>query len=259
MTRINHFLILKELVKLARQQNQIPVQIASLISVHQYLTLYKLFQRYVPKGSKVLDWGTGIGHFSYFLCRSGYKATGFSILEGLIFKSWIKDYPYKFVHQSAKEPVKLPFKRDSFEGVASVGVLEHVQEFGGNEIASLNEIKRILKPGGFFICYHCPNRLSWIEYLGKIITKKFHHNFRYTKAEINMLNLKTGFQLLEVGKYGILPRNSLGRLPNRLAYSEIFARFYDILDHLLSFIFAPFCQNYYFIAKKPQTTRSDKN
>ena len=242
--------ISRELVTLAQKDNKKSLpQIGSLVSSHQYLPLYKLFKKYVPKSSKVLDWGTGIGHFSYFLCRSGYKTVGFS-LEDFSFEPWLKGFTYKFVRGKTDEPTKLPFTNNSFGAVASVGVLEHVREFGGDEIASMKEIARILKPKGLFICYHLPNRYSWIEYLGKLLTQKFHHDYRFTFSDINQLADKTGFTIMESGRYGILPRNSLGNLPANLAFSITLAYFWDTLDNILSFIFSPICQNYFLIAQK---------
>lgn len=34
---------------------------------------------------------------------------------------------------------------------------------GGEELASLAEIRRILKPGGLFFCYHFPQKSGWVE------------------------------------------------------------------------------------------------
>ena len=172
-------------------------------------------------------------------------------MEDFIFKDWLKGYPqYKFVKGRINEPTLLPFKNSSFDCVVSVGVLEHVHEFGGNEGGSMKEIARILKNKGLFICYHLPNRYSAIEYLGKWLTNKFHHQYRFTFSDIKKLTAATGFILLEKGRYGFLPRNSLGRLPKRLAYSKALANFWDILDNILSLIFSPFCQNYFFVVRK---------
>ena len=54
------------------------LQFGSLIGAHQYFRLYRVLLRHTPRGSKVLDWGCGNGHFSYALVRLGYKAVGFS-------------------------------------------------------------------------------------------------------------------------------------------------------------------------------------
>jgi Methyltransferase domain len=62
----------------------------------------------------------------------------------------------------------------SFEAVISASVLEHVRETGGNEEANLREIFRILKPGE--------------------------------------LCRQTGYELLEMQRYGALPRNTWNEL-----------------------------------------------
>lgn len=246
-------MISEELVKLANEGKGDFTQIRSLTSAHQYLLLYKLFRKFVPSGSKILDWGTGNGHFSYFLCRSGYKTVGFS-MEDFTFKDWLKSYPdYKFVKGQTNKPVELPFKNHSFDCVVSVGVLEHVREFGGNELGSMKEISRILKPNGIFICYHLPNYYSINEFLGKLLTNKFHHQFRFTKKDIEKLTKNGGFKLIEIGRYGLLPRNSFAKLPFILRLSKSLTFFWDTLDKFLIFIFSPLCQNYFFVAKKDTT------
>lgn len=242
-------MISKELVTLAKKMGGNYAQISSLVSAEQYLLLYKLFEKYVSKQSKVLDWGAGNGHFSYFLCRKNYQATGFS-MEDFTFKDWLKNYKYKFVKGNIHKPSKLPFKKNTFDCVVSVGVLEHVREFGGNQLNSMSEIFRILKVNGLFICFHLPNYYSLNEFLGKLLTNKFHHQYRFTKKDIEKLTKFSGLKIIEIGRYGFLPRNSFARLPSYLKLSRSLALFWNLLDKLFSFIFSPFCQNYFFVAKK---------
>lgn len=243
-------MISEELVSLANQKTGNFAQIKSLAAAHQYLLLYKLLQQFVPKESKVLDWGSGNGHFSYFLCRSGYQATGFS-MEDFSFKKWLKAYPdYQFVRGQPQQPVKLPFKNNQFDAVVSVGVLEHVHEFGGNQLGSMKEIFRILKKNGVFICYHLPNYYSLNELLGKLLTKRYHHQYRFTSSDIKKLVKNSNFKLIKLDRYGFLPRNSLSKLPKSVRSSYSFAFFWDTIDKFFSLILSPFCQNYFFVAKK---------
>ena len=171
-------------------------------------------------------------------------------MENFTFRTWLKNYHYKFVKGRVDEPILLPFKDNFFDAVASVGVLEHVWEFGGNATASMREIARVLRPQGIFICYHLPNYYSLIEYLGKLLTNKFHHKKRFKSKDIKKLAEATGFELMAIGRYGFLPRNSLGKLPNSLKFSKIIATIYDNLDNILSLVFSPFCQNYFFVARR---------
>lgn len=251
MSRPSGETILAELVE---RSNGYPdhslLQFGSLLSAHQYRALYDQVRRHVPEGAEVLDWGAGNGHFSYFLQRSGYRASGFSLLDGA-FVRWLPHPQYAFTQGDPADPVRLPFSDASFDGVASVGVLEHVRETGGNEALSLREIARVLRPGGTFLCYHFPNRWSWIDWVARRVPGKHHHEFRYRRGDIAALAAGAGLTLLGVRRYGLLPRNFGYRLPTVLRRSRTLARFWDGLDSLLAVPFSAFAQNYSFVARKP--------
>lgn len=250
--------ILDELVEHAEQHPEHAlIQFRSLVTAHQYLKLYRLFRRYVPKGSKVLDWGAGNGHFSYFLQRSGYATTGYSIDEDFVL--WLPSQAYSAVSGKPADPVTLPFADASFDAVSSVGVLEHVREFNGDEGESLREISRILKPGGTFVCFHFPNKFSWIDFVGRHFLNGHHHEFKYTRNEVRKLVSDAGLELLEVRRYAILPRNAWHLLPHRVRGSKLIARIYDAFDAGIGLLLSPICQNHLFVARMPENEwRSSK-
>ena len=241
--------VICELMGLADEAGRDLRQFRSRPGAHQYLRLYRLFEKYVAPGCEVLDWGAGNGHFCYYLVRAGYKVSGFS-LKPCSFERWLPRGSYRVVQGDPSEPAALPFADGSFEAVASVGVLEHVRDSGGNELASLREIRRILKPGGHFVCYHLPNRYSLIEAASRRVPGKYHHRHRFTHRNVRALARAAGLELIESSRYGFLPRHSWNGLPPALRRARSLARLWDGTDVILSTIFSPLCQNYFFVARK---------
>lgn len=242
--------IMSDLITLAEQDAATDLlQFRSLVGAHQYLCLYQLCAKYLAEGSQVLDWGCGNGHFAYFLIYQGHRCSGFSFADFSL-RQTLVDQGLQFRQGSSEEPVKLPYPDGQFDAVVSVGVLEHVRESQGDEAASMEEIYRILKPQGHFICYHFPNQHSWIELISARIPNKHHHLYRYTQNDIETLCQKANLKLLEVNRYGLLPRNLFGRLPNALAQNRWMALIWDACDGALGQLFSGICQNYYFVAQK---------
>jgi SAM-dependent methyltransferase len=242
--------ILANLAMLARRGEAELSQFGSLASAYQYRRLYRLCRRWLAPGSQVLDWGAGNGHFSYFLSRAGYRATGYSF-SPFLYERWLADPAYRFVRAEDHEPVKLPFTDASFDAVASIGVLEHVRETGGAEAQSLAEIARVLRPGGVFVAYHFPNRDSWIDRAAKRVPGKHHHLYRYTRDDIAGLLRDADLTLLETGRYALLPRNTLHRLLGPFRDARWAAEMWDGLDGVLGTLAAPIVQNHYFVARRP--------
>lgn len=220
----------------------------NFFSASQYIPAYQWILNNVPKTARILDWGCGTGHFSDFLVNYGYDVTpyGFDMPELLEFSN--PKALSKFV--KANESTILPFKNNSFDIVLSIGVLEHVREFGGTEIDSLKEINRILDRDGIFFCYHLPNQKSWIEVLSSLINK-WHHEYRYSKIQIAEMVHQSGFQLDTCYSYGFLPRNIFGKnyflnMISKAIPNKALELIDDSLERLIRFA----NQNWLFVAKK---------
>ncbi len=221
----------------------------SLVSADQYRRHYYKIAKYVAPGSKVLDWGCGAGHFSFGLSKLGFKTSGYGFYDFEL-RPHIPDN-YEFTMGSFDDPVTIPYPVGHFDAVVSVGVLEHVRETGGNELGSMKEVERILRPGGHFLCFHFPNRLSLMEQLNVALKAVHHHTYKYDRENIELLCRQSGLELLEVRRYGALPRNVWNRLPERYRNSKAIARAYNLADDLLAFPLSVICQNYLFVARKP--------
>ncbi len=242
--------IIWELIKIQEQDHHCNLrQFRSLVSAHQYTLLYQTLRKYIPTGKTVLDWGCGNGHFSYFLLKSGYQTVGFSF-DDFYFRRYFDSQNYEFELGNYAHPQLISATTGKFDAVVSVGVLEHVRETSGSEIDSLQEISRILKPGGYFICYHFPNQFSLIEAIASQIPGKHHHRYRYTQAQIKTLCQQTQFALLEIQRYGLLPRNFWELGPKFGRNSRLIAALWNYSDNLLKYPFSLLCQNYMFVAQK---------
>ena len=221
-------------------------QFRSRACAQQYRLPYAQTQEFLREPRRVLDWGCGNGHFSYFLWQAGHRVDSYAFGAPSPMIRHLQERSERPVTYSAgieSEPVKLPYADGTFDAVFSIGVLEHVREFGGNELENLQEIGRVLRPDGLFFCFHFPNRLSWIEALTKVFRSRFHHACRYTKKDILCVAHAAGFRVLEMHRYNALPRNVFTSFPVG-TQSRWLARGVDIFDSALSWALNPFCQNY---------------
>ena len=227
-------------------------QFQSLPSANQYRKLYELTEAHVPleSGASVLDWGCGRGHFTSYLLRRGYRVTAYSLEDAPELFALLPDEERRrLTFVRGTEATALPFADASFTAAFSVGVLEHVREYGGSEEASLRELHRVLRPGGRLLVYHFPNRFSYIEALARVLHADSHEH-RFTKKEIARLTNATGFTVRELRRYAFLPRNSFNRLPASLRSSQRIATVVNGVDRVLERVFSPLTQNYYFVAQR---------
>jgi len=109
------------------------------------------------ENSIAIDIGFGTGGFSLALARKIAFICNFDISLNAIRNFWIKinDNKVSNVSSTYATAVSLPYKDDSFDLVVMNGVLEYtaIDRKGDpreTHIAVLGDIKRILKPQGFF-------------------------------------------------------------------------------------------------------------
>ena len=155
-------------------------------------------------------------------------------------------------------PVSLPYASQTFDVVLSVGVLEHVRETGGDELSSLLEIHRVLKPDGVFLCAHLPNRYSWIEAVVRHLNRPslYTHPYRYTRKDIASLAKLAGFRTEVIRSYGLVPRNPLSTLPPRVRDSAAFVKLVDGMDDILRIVLRGLCQNHAWVGRPCPAFRS---
>jgi SAM-dependent methyltransferase len=183
----------------------------------------------VPPG-ELLDWGCGYGQMTYLLRRRGFRVTPFDIGAP---QTVLPDVPLCRDLQvlRSSHPTDLPFPSHSFDVVLSCGVLEHVDEFSapGNEEKSLREIRRVLRPGGYFLLYYLPQRWSWQEGLTRWLRLGYSHPRRYSAVEARGLLGRSGFRTERLRRANLFPRNvGPAPAPVRRAYGRFSRAFIGI-------------------------------
>ncbi len=224
----------------------------NITSAAGYRRVFEKTLANLPQQSTVLDWGSGDGRFTYFLLKNGMNVTAYSIEDNLKIESVLRaQWPTKFNYCLHTDPCTLPFAPETFDAVFSIGVLEHVRDTGGNELTSLGELKRVLKPKGKLFCFHLPRKYSWVEFLVTALKlPRYRHNYLYSRRDVIHLLNESGFRLLEIGQYNTVPRMMVSGLPDFIKNSGLFCSFYNLVDTMLAALFPFITQNIYFIASK---------
>ena len=222
---------------------------------YQYKLPFEKISEYLGREKKALDWGCGNGHFSSFLLHNKQRTVAYGFGETEAPEPIAGNPLLEFVPANTNEPVKLPFPDASFDLVFSLGVLEHVHESGGDQLSSLKEVKRILKPGGHFFCFHFPYIGSWVEILSNAIrpfrkVDKYTHTRRFSKRDVVRLNERAGLSLEEWGRYNFLPRNVTQGFSKSTTNNLAIVSGFNKLDKILGDVFPVLCNQSYFISKK---------
>jgi SAM-dependent methyltransferase len=216
------------------------ISLASRAASHSFLTnaashnLYLLLLNYLQVFSeqrlgkpshqlRILDWGCGKGFCSYLLKKRGFEVMSCDIERNADDSAFGQDTPIidaeKIDVIPLRDAVALPFESHSFDIVLSMGVLEHVQD----DLGSLKEIRRILKPNGLFFCFFLPFVGSWTQYVMRSRGDNYHDRL-YTKRGVRDLLNRSGFALLDIWHRQLFPKNSV----HYPAY-----RFFEALDQAI--------------------------
>jgi len=176
------------------------------------------------KDLKILDWGCGKGQVTFLLREMNANIISSDIesesndsafgqdATPIIAKTNIRVVPLRHEYF-------LPFGDQEFDVVLSFGVLEHTP----NNLESLKEINRILKPEALFFCFNLPYFLSWTQRLA-YIRGNFYHNKLYRKTEVRNLLNKSNFNLIDIWHRQLLPKNTV-------RYHKY--RFFEAIDQFL--------------------------
>jgi SAM-dependent methyltransferase len=110
-------------------------------SLHRFVIRWT--QRYLPRGSKVLDGGCGRGQNVYSLQQAGYEACGVDFARQTVALVNQHAPELKVMEGDVRD---LDFPDGFFDGYWSLGVIEHFAEGYGPIMA---EMARVLRRGGY--------------------------------------------------------------------------------------------------------------
>jgi SAM-dependent methyltransferase len=166
---------------------------------------------------RVLDWGCGYGQVADLLWQAGLDVTAFDYQPDI--EAGVRPlerYPHLSIHTSP-DPRRLPFADGAFEAVLSCGVLEHVAD----PDTSLDEIQRILVPGGTFYVFKLPNRASYLEAIARRTGLYYHgaceQDRLYDRRSAIDLLRRHEFDVREFRRMNMLPLGLTGDLAARAA------------------------------------------
>ena len=114
----------------------------------------------LPKGARILDVGCGPGELVLTLLQRGYDAVGIDISQGMIeiAEKTIRNAGFgDYSGVSVGDIEKLTFEPGAFDVVVASGVIEYQKD----DRAALEQMTRVLKPGGYLIV-NVTNRYSFV-------------------------------------------------------------------------------------------------
>jgi SAM-dependent methyltransferase len=159
----------------------------------------------LERPGRVLDWGCGLGQMTKLLRERGLDVVPFDYVAGSEPRMVrLEHFPEIEAHISG-EPVALPFEADAFDTVLSCGVLEHVER----PADSLEELHRVLRPGGRLLVYKLPNRFSYLEAIAKRAGMYYHGSLPndrvYDERSARALVAAHGFRIDDFRRTNMLP------------------------------------------------------
>jgi sterol 24-C-methyltransferase len=167
----------------------------------------------------ILDWGCGLGQMSDLMRRRGLDVRAYDYRPEAE-QSGVRQlsrFPDIEAYIEADDPVTLPYGSGEFGAVLSCGVLEHV----ARPEESVQELHRVLRPGGRLYVYKLPNRYSYLEAIARGLGMYYHGKLPddrvYDRRSAERLIQANGFSIQTFRRSNMLPLTLTGAAVERAA------------------------------------------
>ena len=164
----------------------------------------------------LLDIGCGNGHHLFAMEGLIAEAVGIDISHKMIEKAreqvaGFQGSAYRFFQSDA---ATLPFEDHAFDRVICVGALEHMLD----KARVLQEVHRVLKPEGRFVCLTLNGSYIWYRFIAPkrgYETRHLSSDHRITRQEAASLLIQAGFAGFQLRPWSFIPA---GDMPARWAH-----------------------------------------
>lgn len=164
---------------------------------------YRIMRPYIermPKGSRLLDGGCGLGEWTAYLSKAGYPTVGLDLSVETVaqLRTVFPDQDFRVGDIRSTE-----IPDDTFDGYFSWGAFEHFED--GLD-GCVREAWRVLKPGGYLFVRipfdnlrHAFSAAFWPRATGGADGKAARfYQWRFTKPEFRDALTRNGFEVVEM-------------------------------------------------------------
>ena len=213
---INKEALIKKIINIAvnaKRDKDLIGNIDNKLGATRYVEDCKFVVNNLPKDSKILDLGCGVGHISYILNHYGYKnLTASEIFDKEpLFLEYARNEEGILIDYIQADILKdNVFMHKKFDAILICGVLEHVPDMR----KFLKQCFKILVPGGKLFIQQFPNKLSFFEKINDLRGKS-SHDIRLSKYELNLLLRFSEYKVENCSYHQFLPY-ALNGFPKKL-------------------------------------------